>query len=75
MRQTLWVMVALTLGCTETGTGDPSALSTNPPVDEPGDGCELRCSPYDPSVCETFCPPPPPDAPLPTDPYHSEGPR
>jgi hypothetical protein len=61
-------MFALALGCTGNGDGsDPTALSTNDPDDQ--SECPVVCSPYDPTFCEPTCPVPPPDAPLPEDPY------
>ena len=69
------VIVGCALGCTGEGDGGRGSegLSADDPrlVDAglPGDGCETICASYDPSECRVVCPPEPPDASVPADPY------
>ena len=77
-KKMLWsVVIACSIGCTGSGEGaDGQPLSGQDPNGQPTqqEGCAQLCSPYDPSQCETFCPPEPPDAAIPEDPYHGGGP-
>lgn len=74
----LWsVVIACMIGCTGTGGPEGEALSgVDPDGEGPrgGQGCAQVCSPYDPSQCETVCPPEPPDAAIPDDPYQGDEP-
>ena len=72
----LWsLVIACSIGCTGSGEGsDGESLSGQDSNAQQEDGCTEVCSPYDPSQCETFCPPEPVDATVPEDPYQGGGP-
>lgn len=76
-KKMLWsLVIACSIGCTGSGGGaEGQPLSGQDPGGEPTqEGCTEVCSPYDPSQCETVCPPEPVDAAVPEDPYQGSPP-
>lgn len=70
-------LVACAVGCAHEGDGrsgtEGLASEERPQVADGGvgggDGCEVICASYDGSDCRVVCPPEPPDASIPEDPY------